>query len=134
MVDATDTLRSHIGRGGSSVGHVIGSCTHDIDVKVIPYTLARHGLELCVESARSLLSAAEILRRNDPTHAFFLVLTAYEELAKCSRIRIAEAVCHTTQNPLLVEDSLFSHHKTKYKLTMDYLDFSRRHVARNILP
>jgi AbiV family abortive infection protein len=51
------------------------------------------------------------------------VLTAYEELAKSRRILDAAYICHVSQNHLLVEDSLFSHHETKYKLTMDYLDY-----------
>jgi AbiV family abortive infection protein len=118
MVDATD---GPLARG--RVNYVSGSCDHDIDVKVIPFGLSQRGVELCVDSAQSLLSAAEILRASDQTRAFFLVLTAYEELAKASRILNAAAICHTTQNDLLVESSLFSHHETKCRLTMDYLDY-----------
>jgi AbiV family abortive infection protein len=119
MVDAPGRLISN-----GHVNYVTGSCGHNIDVKVIPFSLARRGLKLCVKSAQSLLSAAETLQRDgDQTHAFFLVLTAYEELAKSRRILDAVAICHVNQNDLLVEESLFSHHKTKYKLTMDYLDY-----------
>ena len=123
MVDATGSLQSHISNRRGRINYVRGSCNHDIDVKVILFSLAQQGVQLCVDSAKSLISAAEILRSSNPTYAFFLVLTAYEELAKSRRILDATSICHVSQNDLLVEDSLFSHHETKYKLTMDYLDY-----------
>jgi hypothetical protein len=114
---------SVLSRGRERVNYVSGSCGHDIDVKVIPFGLAQRGVKLCVDSTQTLLSAAETLRDSDQTHAFFLVLTAYEELAKASRILSAAAICRVSQNDPLVEESLFSHHETKYRLTMDYLDY-----------
>lgn len=77
-----------------------------------------------VESkTESLLSAAEALQSTNPTYAFFFVLTAYEELAKSHRILDAAHVCHASHNELLVEESMFLHHETKYRVTMGYLDY-----------
>jgi AbiV family abortive infection protein len=102
---------------------MMGACNHDIDVKLIPFSVAQQRLQLCVDSTESLLSAAEILQGSNPTYAFFLVLTAYEELAKSRRILDAASISHVSQNDMPVEDSMFSHHETKYKVTMDYLDY-----------
>ena len=122
MVDASGCLQSHMSPRRGRINHMMGACNHDIDVKLIPFSVAQQGLQLCVDSTESLLSAAEILQGSNPTYAFFLVLTAYEELAKSRRILDAASISHVSQNDMLVEDSMFSHHETKYKVTMGYLD------------
>ncbi len=102
---------------------VTASCTHDIRVRTVPFDQARPGLELCLRSAEQLVTSSRtLLRQGDNRTAFFLVLSAYEEMAKCRRILDAAAENAVTHSPLLLEEALFRYHPTKYRLTMDYLD------------
>jgi AbiV family abortive infection protein len=104
-------------------GEVIGSCTHKIVIKLIPFVDAKAGVETCLRSAEDLVLAAKLLSQAGRHRlAFFLVLTAYEEVAKCQRLIDAASVSHDTQADLIVEESLFRYHGTKYRITMDYLE------------
>jgi AbiV family abortive infection protein len=52
-----------------------------------------------------------------------MVLTGYEEMAKCHRILDAAHYSHRMKlRNITVEDSVFSQHESKYKITMSYLD------------
>lgn len=78
---------------------------------------------MCLRSAEDLVSTARSLSgASNQRIAFFLVLTAYEELAKCQRILDSAAANHVSQADLVVEDSLFRHHDAKYRITMEYLE------------
>jgi hypothetical protein len=44
-------------------------------------------------------------------------------MAKCQRILDAAAENAVSHDELILEEALFKHHETKYRLTMDYLDF-----------
>ena len=102
---------------------VTASCNHKVRVRRVPFEDARRGLELCLQSAEQLVASSRILLgQGDNRTAFFLVLSAYEEMAKCRRILDAAAENHLTHGPLLLEEALFRYHPTKYRLTMDYLD------------
>ena len=102
---------------------VTASCTHKIRVRPVPFSEARRGLELCLHSAEQLVTSSRILLgQSDNRTAFFLVLSAYEEMAKCRRILDAAAENASTHGALLLEEALFRYHPTKYRLTMDYLD------------
>jgi AbiV family abortive infection protein len=99
-------------------------CRHRVKVRVIPFQHAKRGAELCLESARGHASAAECLSRGGhQRHAFFLVLTTYEEIAKCFRILYTALTNIVSRNPIVVEESLFREHPPKYGIAMSYLDF-----------
>lgn len=102
---------------------VVGSCHHRIKVKIVRFKDAREGARTCLRNADSLAKSAEILLDNGACeHAFFMVLTAYEEMAKCSRIVDAASQNSGKQTDMMVEDSIFRHHEAKYAIAMHYLD------------
>jgi len=108
---------------GPRVQCVTGSCRHEIKVRTVRFKDAREGARTCLQNADSLAKSAEILFGNGAReHAFFMVLTAYEEMAKCSRIVDAAAQNYSTQSDMIVEESIFRHHKAKYGIAMHYLD------------
>jgi AbiV family abortive infection protein len=68
-------------------------------------------------------AAVRLFRAKDYARALFMVLTGYEEMAKCSRILNATHYSRRMSlRNIVVEDSVFSQHESKHKITMSYLD------------
>ena len=113
-------------------------CGHRVKVRVIPFQAAKRGAELCLESAQGHASAAQSLSKGGhQRHAFFLVLAAYEEIAKCFPILYGALANSVSRNPIVVEESLFREHPAKYAIAMSYLDFfitMRNELARAFRP
>jgi AbiV family abortive infection protein len=108
---------------GPMVQRVADLCGHKIKVRIVRFEHAKEGASICLRNARSLAQSAEILlEKGACEHAFFMILTAYEELAKCSRIVDAASQNSETRTDMIVEDSIFQHHKTKFAIAMHYLD------------
>ncbi len=66
-----------------------------------------------------------------------MVLTAYEELAKCCRILDAATEHSKDRNDLVAEKGVFKDHETKYEITMHYLDYwmpSTRAIWKRFFP
>jgi len=104
-------------------GWVTGSCGHNIKVKRIPMKLAKQGLQACLDNAGRLVDAARTLFKASRNElAFFMVLTAYEEMAKCHCILEETVRVYDLQEDLLVDACVFEYHPAKYRMTMDYLD------------
>jgi AbiV family abortive infection protein len=99
-------------------------CGHKIKVRLIPFSEAREGVELCYnKSIGHHQAAVTLFKANDYVHALFMVLTGYEEMAKCSRILDAAHFSNRMgMRNMAVEDSVFSEHESKYQITMNYLD------------
>ncbi len=119
LVDASPPRRSPLGRTA-----VIALCGHRIKVRLIPFSEAREGVELCLnKSFGHRQAAATLFEAKDYAHALFMVLTGYEEMAKCSCILDAAHFSSrmSTRN-IVIEDSLFFEHESKYEITMNYLD------------
>jgi AbiV family abortive infection protein len=115
LVDVTGDPRS---------GSVMGVCNHNISVITIPFDDAKNGVEVCLNNAENLRDAAKRLSESsDYTRALFMLLTAYEEMAKCWRILEAATQSSQDRSDLVVEKSVFKDHETKYEITMQYLDY-----------
>ena len=64
-----------------------------------------------------------LFKAKDYARALFMVLTGYEEMAKCDRIlNAAHYARRMSLRNMVVEDAVFSQHESKYKITMMYLD------------
>lgn len=111
-------------RAGLNRTVVRGTCQHNFKIRVIPYSEARKGVELCLNNSIGHGQAAEnLFKSGDYRHALFMILTGYEEMAKCNRILNAVQYSHRMNvNEILVEESIFYQHESKYKITMNYLD------------
>lgn len=99
-------------------------CGHKIKVRLIPFSEAREGVEVCLnESIGHYQAAVTLFKADDYAHALFMVLTGYEEMAKCSRILdAAHFSSRMSMKSMVVEDSVFYEHESKYQITMNYLD------------
>ena len=103
---------------------VTASCGDTIRVRLIPFSEAKEGVELCLNKAFGHQQAAATLNEaHDYPHALFMALTGYEEMAKCSRVLdAAHFASRMGAKNIVVEEAVFSEHESKYKITMSYLD------------
>jgi hypothetical protein len=66
---------------------ITATCGHNIKVRLIPFFEARWGAELCFNNSDGhYRAAARLFKAKDYARALFMVLTGYEEMAKCDRI------------------------------------------------